>query len=65
MLKKILLPLALLIIGVLMGTFFFGESENTVMPSPNDLYRSTGDSVSSLKLEKVFNGAIHEVKNEE
>ena len=63
MLKKILLPLALLIIGVLMGTFFFGESENTVMPSPNDLYRSTGDSVSSLKLEKVFKGAIHEVKN--
>ncbi|MCP4884211.1 MAG: cytochrome-c peroxidase, partial [Flavobacteriales bacterium] len=63
MFKKILLPLALLIIGVLMGTFFFGESENTVMPSPNNLHRNTGDGVSSLNQEVAFTGAIHEVEN--
>ena len=63
MFKKILLPLVLLIIGVLMGTFFFGESEKTVMPSPNNLHRNTGDGVSSLKQEVAFTGVIHEVKN--
>ena len=63
MFKKILLPLALLIIGVLMGTFFFGESENTVMPSPNNLHRNTGDGTSYLNQEAAFTGVIHKVEN--
>ncbi len=63
MFKKILIPLILLIVGIFMGTFFFGESESTVMPSPNNLYSSSGDDRSSLNQEKTFTGVIHEVKN--
>lgn len=63
MLKKILFALILLILGVFMGTFFFGESENTVMPSPNNLYRSSGDGVNALDNKQAFKGVIHEVNN--
>ena len=65
MLKNILLAVLLLIVGVMMGTFFFGESESTVMPSPNKLYTNSGESNTSLREEKVFNGTIHEVKDGE
>lgn len=63
MLKKFLIPLILLLVGIFIGTFFFGESESTVMPSPNNLYRSSGEGTSSLGQEKAFTGIIHEVKN--
>ena len=63
MLKKILLPLLLLIVGILMGTFFFGESEDTVMPSPNTLHRNSGNGDSYLNREGTFTGVIHEVEN--
>ena len=65
MLKNILLAVLLLIVGVMMGTFFFGESESTVMPSPNQLYTNPGQGNASLREETAFNGKIHEVKDGE
>lgn len=63
MIKKIFISLALLIMGVMAGKYFFGVSQETVMPSPNTLYRSSGDGTSSLHKEKEFSGTIHEVKD--
>ena len=40
MLKKVILALIFIVIGVLIGKYFLGSSQIAVMPSPNNLYRA-------------------------
>lgn len=63
MIKKILIVVLLLGIGVIIGKYGFGPSTTEVMPSPNTLYKSSGDGGSSLMAERDFTGSILEVKN--
>lgn len=62
MLKKILFALVLLTVGIFIGKWFFGPSQNLVLPSPNKLYHKTSDGLTSLKKPKEFAGSIIEVK---
>ena len=63
MLKKIVIVILLVGIGVVVGKFGFGSTTEKVMPSPNALYKNSGEGTASLLAEKDFKGAILEVKN--
>lgn len=61
MFKKIILALVLMAIGVLIGKFALGASHQTVMPSPNSLYKGSKNA-GEASLQREFTGTIYEVK---
>ena len=63
MLKKVILALLFLVVGVLIGKYFLGSSQTAVMPSPNNLYRAASSDDDAKSLNRAFSGKIHEVKN--
>ena len=62
MLKKILFGLIFLAVGIGIGKFLLSEKTKTVMPSPNSLYRTSGNGSSALRVREEFSGNIHEVR---
>ena len=63
MLKKVILALIFITTGVLIGKYLLGNSQATVMPSPNNLYRTASSGDDAKSLNRTFSGKIHEVKN--
>lgn len=64
--KKIIFAILFLAVGLFAGKYFFGSSNEVVMPSPNTMYRSMNqDGNSRASLETVFSGEIHEIKDGE
>lgn len=64
MLKKIILAIVCIALGVVIGKYFLGAASKTVMPSPNSLYKSS-ENAGEASLHKTFEGIIHEVKDGE
>ncbi len=62
MLKKIILAIIFVALGIVIGKFFLGTSHDTVMPSPNSLHRSS-ESSGEASLQRTFEGSIHEVRD--
>ena len=62
MLKKIVFVIILLGLGVLLGKLIFSKTEQTVMPSPNKLYRNTSENGAALKNKNNLSGAIIEIR---
>ena len=64
MLKKIILAILCIALGVVIGKYFLGTSNKTVMPSPNSLYKGS-DNSGEASLHRAFEGSIHEVRDGE
>lgn len=61
MLKKIILAIIFVVMGIMIGKFLLGPSHKTVMPSPNSLYKSTA-TAGEESLNRAFEGSILEIK---
>ncbi len=62
MLKKIILAVIFIAIGIFIGKYFIGTSHEAVMPSPNSLYKSSANAGEG-SLKRAFEGSILEVKD--